>query len=247
MNIGIYGLGRFGSLLATMFSHTYTVLGYDLVEDISPPENVRLCSREELFTADTVFFAVPISSFEEVIRQSVPLFREGQTICDTCSVKLHPVEVMKRLVPDHCNILATHPLFGPDSVQVMNRSIILHPVRCPESLYAEWQRHFQDLGIHVISMDPDRHDFEMAYTQGITHFIGRVLEPFQSLHPTTSHGYQQVLQVIQQTCNDTLQLFLDLHSFNPHSKKMRQDFHKSLNSVIQLIDGYKATLRKEGE
>jgi prephenate dehydrogenase len=46
-----------------------------------------------------------------------PALRPGQLIIDTCSVKERPLEWMLEELPDHVQIVGTHPLFGPDSGQ----------------------------------------------------------------------------------------------------------------------------------
>jgi hypothetical protein len=42
---------------------------------------------------------------------------------------------------------------------------------------------------------------------------------------------------VEQTCNDPMQLFLDLQRFNPHTREMRARLEKSLQAVMSAIDG----------
>ena len=53
-------------------------------------------------------------------------------------------------------------------------------------------------------MTAEKHDQMTAYSQGITHYVGRVLADLD-LHPTLvdTLGCQKVLEVIEQTCNDS--------------------------------------------
>ena len=41
-------------------------------------------------------------------------------------------------------------------------------------------------------------------------------------------GYNKLLEIVEQTCNDPWQLFLDLQRYNPHTREMRARLEKSL-------------------
>ena len=43
------------------------------------------------------------------------MLKENAVIVDVCSVKEYPVQWMRELLPANVSILATHPMFGPDS------------------------------------------------------------------------------------------------------------------------------------
>ena len=65
---GIIGYGRFGMLLADLLSKKYEVSVYDIDEIINGGE-VRVCGLEEVLECILVFIAVPINSFEEVVKE----------------------------------------------------------------------------------------------------------------------------------------------------------------------------------
>ena len=44
-------------------------------------------------------------------------------------------------------------------------------------------------------------------------------------------GYKKILEVVEQTCNDSLQLFCDLQNYNPYSSKMRERMRESIEKV----------------
>jgi hypothetical protein len=39
----------------------------------------------------------------------------SELVADVLSVKVHPYHVMKKLLPESCDVLCSHPMFGPDS------------------------------------------------------------------------------------------------------------------------------------
>ena len=95
-----------------------------------------------------------------------------------------------------------------------------------------WIAEFGAMGLRVLTLSPDEHDREAAYTQGITHFMGRVLDDLQ-LKPSKigTKGYEKLLDIIEQTCNDPLQLFLDLQRYNPYTQQMRDRLRSSIEKV----------------
>jgi prephenate dehydrogenase len=60
-----------------------------------------------------------------------------------------------------------------------------------------------------------------ASSQGITHFIGRVLSEAGVVStPINTLGFNDLLAVIEQTCNDSWDLFRDLQKYNPYTNEM---------------------------
>jgi hypothetical protein len=51
-----------------------------------------------------------------------------------------------------------------------------------------------------------------------------------------SVGYQKLLESIEQTCNDSWQLFLDLQRFNPYTREMRRRLEDSLARIRARLD-----------
>jgi prephenate dehydrogenase len=64
---------------------------------------------------DVVILSVSILSFMSVL-QKLPLeLMRGKLVVDVLSVKSHPKESMLRVLTPECDILCTHPMFGPQS------------------------------------------------------------------------------------------------------------------------------------
>ena len=239
MTIGVYGLGRFGYFWAEVLARHATVLGHSRDAARPVPPGVRKVEEEELLSLPAIFLCVAISAMEEVVSRIRGRLSAGALIMDTCSVKTYPVEVMQRLLPDSVSVLGTHPMFGPDSGRngIAGLPMILCPARIDSRETARWRDFFASLGLSVSVMSPDDHDREAAYTQGVTHYIGRVLSDFgvgRSSIPTL--GFKKLLEIVEQTCNDPWQLFLDLQRYNPHTREMRARLSQSLSTVMDAID-----------
>ncbi|HDY75221.1 MAG TPA: hypothetical protein ENH49_01725 [Candidatus Marinimicrobia bacterium] len=70
-------------------------------------------------------------------------------------------------------------------------------------------------------MSADEHDRLAAQTQGVTHFLGRMLKEF-GIQKTKidTQGFRDLLDLVDQTCNDTWELYTDLQYYNPYTKAM---------------------------
>jgi prephenate dehydrogenase len=239
MNVGVYGLGRFGAFWAELLAKHFPVTAWSRNPDRPVPPGVRRVSLPELFEADIVWLCPAISSMDEVLTEIAPLVRPGHTIADTCSVKIVPAQLMERHLPAGVGLLATHPMFGPDSAKagLEGLPVVLHDLRDAAEPLEFWAKTFSGLGMNVLRLTPEEHDEAAAYTQGVTHFLGRVLDDMGLKgHPIATRGYQRLLDLVQQTCNDPFQLFLDMQNYNPHTAAMRADLKASLERISSRLD-----------
>jgi prephenate dehydrogenase len=236
-DIGIIGYGRFGRLWADLMSLQHRVFVNDIVPQavdqfLSLPE---LCAR-----CRTIFLCVPINQFEAVVRAIAPHLEPGATIIDACSVKVHPAEVMQHALGGRGDVtlIATHPMFGPDSAAhgVAGLPMVVWRVAGDQSVYGEWVGFFDGLGIRTVEMSPHDHDRLAAYSQGVTHYVGRVLSKLD-LQPTPidTEGFKILRSLIAQTCNDSWELFHDLQTYNPYTNEMRERLQHALNDVYGTL------------
>jgi prephenate dehydrogenase len=239
MTVGVYGLGRFGYFWAEQLAARATVCGFSRDPGRPVPQGVRRVGEDELLSLPVIILCVAISAMEEVLEKTRSRLTPGTLVMDTCSVKTYPVDLMRRLLPDSVSVLGTHPMFGPDSGRkgVQGLPLILCPARVTDSQTDQWRTFFASLGLAVSVMSPDDHDREAAFTQGVTHYIGRVLSDFGVQRSAIGTlGFNKLLEIVEQTCNDPWQLFLDLQRYNPHTREMRSRLSKSLASVMGAID-----------
>ena len=50
-----------------------------------------------------------------------------------------------------------------------------------------------------------------------------------------TQGFRDLLDLVDQTCNDTWQLYSDLQHFNPYTSEMISELKKSINSIETQI------------
>ena len=238
--VGIIGFGRFGPVLARMLTPAHQVLVSDITDvgQRASAAGARAVSWKEIAAAQTFFVAVPIRHFKEAVARLNETVRPGTTVIDVCSVKVYPATVMREHFAPEITTIATHPLFGPDSCQegFSGLKLMMAPVSPRNEVFTYWEHYFKRQEIETLVMTPEEHDRLAANSQGITHFLGRVLEQF-GITPTAidTEGFVDLQAVVEQTCHDTLELFQDLQNFNPYTMGMVDDLVAAVEQVKQKV------------
>ncbi len=238
--VSVYGYGRFGKFWANILAQDHHVKVFSRrglkPEEVS--EGIEITTYEGLFECDAMFFCVAISSFEEVLQQCKPLLKKDVLYFDTCSVKVKPAQWMAENLPDGSSMIATHPMFGPDSYFESKDplTMMMSNLNADETVFSNWVDFFNSKKMHVEVMTCEDHDKKVAYSQGITHYVGRVLADL-NLHRTEidTLGYRKLLEITEQTCNDSWQLFMDLQQNNPYTAQMREDLHHSIEKIYAKL------------
>ena len=235
-SVGVIGLGRFGKVLVNILQKGYTIYAYD-IHDKTPMSNVSFCSLDKVLEERVIFIAVPIRSFDSLIKEISTKLKPGTTLIDVCSVKSYPVDVMLKYTNTKIGVIATHPMFGPDSFSTNTKlKMMMHNVRDINNQFLIWSDYFSNQGIEIIEMSPDEHDRLAARSQGITHFLGRMLKQF-GIQKTQidTQGFKDLLDLVDQTCNDTWDLYTDLQLYNPHTLDTITELRKSTESLDKQL------------
>lgn len=230
--IGLIGFGRFGKLVVNHLSRDFKFYVYTKSNSIS-------ASLKEACQNDIVVLAVPISELENVLRNIKDLLKKNTLVVDICSAKEYPVKLMKKILPKHAQILATHPLFGPDSApdSLEGKKIVLCRVRMEDKAYSQIKRFLESRQLNIIEATPEEHDRQIAKSLLLTHFIGRALIGMKaSALDIDTMSHRKLIWIMDTIKNDTLQLFEDMNKFNRFSRQVRKNFMKSLNEINKELE-----------
>ena len=235
MQVGIIGYGRFGKVLEQILAEDFTIRVFDSAGD-SPH------SLEETLSSEVVFYCVPISHFKSALKEHLEFFTSGSApklIVDVLSVKTYPKKIFEELLPETQQVLLTHPMFGPDSVKeagLNGQPIVLDKFRTSDENYKFWKDYFTKTGLTPIEMRAEEHDKLAANSQGVAHFVGRVLDEF-GMQPTPidTLGAKKLLEIKEQTCNDTWELFTDLQTKNPYTIDMRVRLGEAVHEIYRKL------------
>lgn len=243
MRVGMIGYGRFGKLLGDMLGQEFQVLVYDPAASEQPStDSIQIVDEAAALACDTIFYAVPIGSLKAVIERHVQTFQadaKPRLVIDTLSVKLHPKQLFENLLPSHVTAILTHPMFGPDSVREQGLSglpLVMDAFTAAPEAYAFWKNFFGGKGLNVIELSAEEHDRKAAWSQGVAHFIGRVLQDM-NLSPSAidTVGMKRLLELRDQVCNDSWELFTDLQTKNPYTIDMRVRLGHSVDAVYNRL------------
>ncbi|MCP3680225.1 MAG: prephenate dehydrogenase [Gammaproteobacteria bacterium] len=242
MKFSMIGFGRFGRLLASALLPFGSVMVYDPhIDAETVPADVIYASLQQVVAADFLFLLVPISQFADCCRQVSSLLPAQTIVVDCCSVKVYPVNVMERELAPQQPLIATHPLFGPDSVKknggFQGCQIVFCPVRCSETQSEQLQTIFAAIGLEILITSAEDHDQQMATSQGLVHFIGRGLAGL-NLKPQAlaTPDFQSLLGINHMVINDNLQLFIDMHWYNPYTRSVREKLIEQLEALNNKIN-----------
>ncbi len=185
-----------------------------------------------------VVFAVPLQSFETVLRRSRSFLQIGAMCFDVCSVKIEPLRLMREILPASVEIIGTHPLFGPQSGRegIAGLRVAFCPLRTSKA--AEIKRFLtEDLKLKVFEKTPEEHDREMAHVQALTHFVARALD---ELHIADSElatvSYEEMMRAARLVSEDSWELFQTIQKGNPFAGEKRKTFIEKLIELENRMD-----------
>lgn len=233
--VSIIGFGRFGAMLHSLLSKGFEVDVFD--KNSIDNSDVNEVSLEDALRNETIFIAVPIRDFENLVKDISKKISSGKTVIDVCSVKVFPKKVMLDNLSNETDIIATHPLFGPDSLKDSGSVMTMESVRNTFGRYDFWKNYFESQNILIEEISAEEHDMMAARSQGLTHFVGRVIDDFGTNQTRIdTEGYKALHKLVNQTCNDTWELFEDIQNFNPFTKKMISELNESFEKISEIIE-----------
>lgn len=238
--IGIIGFGSFGQFMAKHLKPYAEITVYDVNADVNSNSDVQVGSLEDVLECDIVVLSVPVQVVEDVLISIKSKVKPGTLFLDVCSVKVKPVSMMLQYLPEHCDVIGTHPLFGPKSGAngIEGLKITLCNARCDEKKFNKLAAFLSDeLKLDVLIRTPEQHDKDVAYAQVLTHFIARALNDMgiPKLEQTTK-TYDHLSELMDLLSLDSMELFLAIQKENPFAAEVRDKFLKSLHELDDLAN-----------
>lgn len=234
--ITILGFGAFGSLLARLLAPHAAVSVFDTsaaaaraARDLGVP---TLADPAEI-TADIVILAVPLTGLEPCLTALAPHLRAGQLVVDVCSVKEEPARLMARCLPGHVDILACHPMFGPESARMglAGSQVVFCPVRGAgwRPLAAFLKRR---LRLDVVVTTPEEHDRQAALTQGLTHLLARALGSLGEVPRIRTRSFSLMADALAMVAGDASEVFEAVTRGNRHVSPLCEDLSREILSLV---------------
>ena len=239
MELGIIGFGQLGQFAAKHLKEYFKVFAADKFDKRKEAKEIGISfvSIEEAASKDIVIVSVPISQFENSFREIKDCFKKGALVLDVCSVKVKPAKIMEELAPTNVEIIATHPLFGPQSGAsgIKGLKIVVCPIRTKRA--EKVKRFLEKLGLKVIVTTPEEHDKQMAKTQILGQFIARALINMDiQEQEITVPSFGKLFELKNMLKEDSIELFKDIQKNNPFAEEIREEFFKEIEKVKSNLE-----------
>ncbi|BCH22491.1 prephenate dehydrogenase [Mesorhizobium sp. L-8-3] len=240
--LGIVGFGAFGRLMARHLRPYFRLCAYDPsppAPDVAGFEDITFADLETVARSPVVVLAMPVDRIRETVAAMAPHMQPGALVLDVGSVKSMPAGIMKQGLPDNVDVVATHPLFGPQSAVdgIAGLKIAVCPIRGGQGrrVIAFLKRR---LRLDVIVTTPEAHDREVAAAQGLTHLIAKVLVRMEPL-PTamTTRSFDLIMEAVGMVRHDTAEVFHAIERANPHAHDVRRRFFDLASALDAELAG----------
>ncbi len=243
--LGIIGYGNFTSFWAPYFEKDFDeILFYsrkNFENELKKDSKIKQSSFEKVCECEYIMIGVLIQYFEKTLIKMIPHLKKNSVLFDVCSLKKMPEEIMKKLIPKEIDIIATHPLFGPQSGKngIEGFNIMIAPIRVEASKLNFLKEIFEkSMKLNIINISCEEHDKQMAYVQGLTHFIARGIKEIGGLNKDTiakTKAYEALLNLEENISLDSWGLFESIENYNPYSKKIIEKFIKGIENLNQEL------------
>ena len=242
--IGIIGFGSFGRFIAGHLGARFDVRVWDRreLEAEATDRGVRWASLDACARCDVLIPAVPVQELDSLLVHVVPHLGERSLVVDVASVKVKPHRILERLLPSGVEFIGTHPMFGPQSGNEGIRGlkvVLCLPNRPVDPGRVEAVRAFltAGLGLEVLEMSAEEHDAEMAYIQGLTHWMAKALREIHVPDPALGTvAYRHMMKIEENLRHDSDDLFLTIARENPFAADARRELSERLREIEESIE-----------
>jgi prephenate dehydrogenase len=240
-SLGIIGVGAFGAFTLPHLKPHFDISLHDVadVSVLAKQHGLAVGDMARVASSDVVVLAVPVQKLEAVLAQVAPHVKKDALVIDVASVKIKPTALMQKILPVHAAIVGTHPLFGPQSGKngIAGLKMAVCNVRGDRAPgVSQFLR--DTLKLSVFETTPEDHDKQMAYVQGLTHLLGKVivsldLPDFQ----LTTKTYDLLSQMIGMIRHDSDELFKAIERENPFTAEAKKVFFNAARQLEEKLDG----------
>lgn len=194
--------------------------------------------------SDIVIVSVPINATEETIAEVAPKMKAGSLLMDFTSIKVKPVEAMRKFAPGDVEILGTHPMFGPTIPTIRGQTVILVPIEGrSEKWFPVIRQLFEESGAHVEITTAAEHDRLVSVVQGLTHFayitIGTTIDrldfDIKKSRKFVSPVYSIMLDFVGRILGQNPYLYALIQMENPGVPEVHEAFIKECEELSSLV------------
>ncbi|GLJ46136.1 hypothetical protein SUGI_0971940 [Cryptomeria japonica] len=247
LKIGIVGFGKFGQFLAKTMNkqgHSLIATSRSDYSDVCQALGVTFFRDPREFCKerpDVILVCTTILAMESTLR-SFPLEELNiinTLFVDVLSVKEFPRNLFLEVLPEECEILCTHPMFGPESGKTSwaGLPLVYDKVRISEvgsraQKCNDFLSIFESEGCKMVEMSCTEHDRYAAETQFLTHTVGRILS-LMNLEPTPidTKSYETLRHLTETMSGHSMDLYNGLFLCNANSMEQMEKLERAFDTV----------------
>lgn len=239
--VSIIGYGAFSKLMIEHLQHDFDIMVYSRNPEGKKKgtKNFHFVPLTTALQQDIIILSLPAQFIGEFLRTNTHLINPQALVLDVASVKVLPIKDMRAYLPKTCQIIGTHPIFGPGSAAggLKNLRMAVCPERCSPDTLVQLTSFLEGKGLIVLEKTPEEHDRAMAYVLGLTQYIGRALQQIGA-HDTelTTPAYEDLMEMRAIQGNDSWELFYSVMSCNPYTQEVTQQLKAAFAMLDKQLD-----------
>lgn len=204
------------------------------------PVDLRLEEGEmKLGTADLVVVSVPIRATPGVLYEASSHMKPGAVLAEIASLKEGVMEPLRASAEKGIVPLCVHPMFGPSTERLDNKTVALVPLVDPSREAELAETLFP--GANLVVVDAEAHDEYMAAVLSLPYLInmafakaleGMNLEKLRRIGGTT---YTLQYTLAQSVVSEKTRLVEPLLSQNRHLERVQKRFLEAMKQVVRSV------------
>jgi prephenate dehydrogenase len=239
-SLGIIGVGAFGELMARHLAPHFDLTLFDAhksTRSLAKKFKAESGTLAAAAACDVVVIAVPVQQFETLLKSIASLVKPRALVIDVGSVKMKPFDLMRKFLPKNVDIVGTHPLFGPQSGKkgIKDLNLVVCEVRGKRAACVRrFAKNVLKLTVHATT--PREHDRELAYVQGLTHLLAKVVVALDlPKFRFTTRTYEYLDLMVETVRYDSDELFRAIERENPFTVEAKDKFFAAARGLEKKL------------
>jgi prephenate dehydrogenase len=267
----IGGTGKMGQWFAKFYqkrNYKVQIVGRNPEKTIKIAKKLNVEAAKTYFEAvrdsDIVVVSVPPKETPKIILQNAKYMRKGAVLFDIASIKSNIIEALKKAESYHIRAISLHPMFGPGTVSLKNKNLLIIPITPDTSLLREISKTFESEGavVHVVE-NAKVHDEAIALTLSLPHFINIVFgmtlsaRNINELKKFGGSTFLLQLMITESIFQEDPELYASIQTENKYFGKLLKNFlniskqmsaiveNKNLTGFIKKFENAKSQLARD--
>lgn len=245
VNVAILGYGSMGKSLASLLSfagHSVALTGRNLRKAMKVASEVNVHAmdiKEALDWAEYLILAIPPNTVNSKVVLQTLKGSSGKLVMDIFSSKEKTFPVIEKLsISYNFSFVSTHPLFGPLTLPIGERIVIIPSYTGMEVVH-EVKKFWLESGLIPIVSSLEEHEKAMAIVQVLVHFylVGLLRSINTSkkklninIHKYATHNFIEVSKILERI-KSNIKVIFEIQRYNKYSKSERT---LGLNELLKL-------------